>query len=170
MIVKTYTDPSHIPGVFGIKPVIVLSGSMSPAFESKSLIFIKETDSAELKKGDIICYITGKTAVTHRIDEIKTENGELKFIMKGDANNVTDKLAVSPNQIEGKYIGHIPKLGGFAIFMQSTTGMLLFIVLPVILYLLWDIVTRSKESRKEKNRTKELESQLEKLKKEKDDK
>lgn len=65
MIVKTYTDPAHLPGVFGIKPAIVLSGSMSPFFEPKALIFVKEIDPARLQEGDVVCYLTDGTAVTH---------------------------------------------------------------------------------------------------------
>lgn len=164
MIIKTYTDPDHLPGVFGIKPAIVLSGSMSPLFEAKALIFVKSVDTAELKQGDVICYLSDGAAVTHRIESINKENGEVFFITRGDANNAADRLPVYPSQVEGLYIGHISGLGGFVMFMQSTTGMLLFIVLPVLLYLGYDIVSRNAEAKKEKRRLQELEEQLASIK------
>ena len=61
MIIKTYVCPDHIPGLFGIKPVIVLSDSMIPEFASGALVFVGETDTDKLKAGDIICYPFGGT-------------------------------------------------------------------------------------------------------------
>ena len=169
LIVKTYTNPDHLPDIFGVKPVIVLSGSMSPEFEAESLIFVKKTDTAKLAKGDVICYMTDGTAITHRIDEVKTEDGKTSYITKGDANNTVDSTTVSPEQVEGVYIGKINGLGGFAMFMQSTTGMIVFIVVPVLLYLAFDILMRRRESKKEKSRTAQLEAELEKLRSSKED-
>lgn len=169
LIVKTYTNPDHLPDIFGVKPVIVLSGSMSPEFEAESLIFVKKTDTAKLAKGDVICYMTDGTAITHRIDEVKTEDGKTSYITKGDANNTVDSTTVSPEQVEGVYIGKINGLGGFAMFMQSTTGMIVFIVVPVLLYLAFDILMRRRESKKEKSRTAQLEAELEQLRASKED-
>ncbi len=164
LIVKSYTESEHLPDIFGMKPVIVLSGSMSPVFEAKSLIFVKETDASELKTGDIICYLTGESAVTHRIVQVVEDEGGISFITKGDANNDTDRLAVSPEQVEGVYVTKIDGLGGFAMFMQSTTGMILFIALPIVLYLAVDILVQHVEGKKEKERAKQLEAELAMLK------
>lgn len=160
MIVKTYTEPEHLPGVFGVKPAIVLSGSMSPLFEPKALIFAKETDPAALREGDVICFLQNGTAITHRILRIETTDGQVRYVTKGDANNAEDALPVKPEQLEGRYIGQIAGLGGFAMFMQSTTGMILFIALPVLLYLAFDVLSRRKENRHDRERARELEKEL----------
>lgn len=160
LIVKTYISPEHLPGVFGYKPVIVLSGSMSPVFEPEALIFVKETPPEQLAKGDIICFLQEGTAITHRIDEVISEAGQTSFVTKGDANNTADRLAVSPSQVEGVFVGKIDGLGGFAMFMQSTTGMILFIALPILLYLLFDIVQRRRESKREREHAAQLEAEL----------
>ena len=52
-------------------------------------------------------------------------------------------------------------------FMQTTTGMILFVVCPLVLFVLWDVIRRQLESRKEVSRTKELEMELERLRAEK---
>lgn len=163
MIIKTYARPDHLPDVFGIKPAIVLSGSMSPLFETNALIFVKEIDTDELTEGDVICFLQGGTAITHRIEKIILLDGEQCYITKGDANNTVDQLTVSSAQIEGRYIGQIAGIGKIVLFMQSTLGMILFIAVPVILYLVFDIISKNKESRKEKVRTSELEKELERL-------
>ena len=169
MIAKTYVDPDHIPDAFGVSPVIVLSNSMQPVFSANGLIFIKDVDTNTLEKGDIITFLQGQTAITHRIEEVVKTDGVVSYVTKGDANNIADRLAVSPHQIEGKYIGHVDGLGGAVLFMQSTTGMILFIVAPILLYIAFDILKRRKESEGEKNRTAELEAELARLKAEKEE-
>lgn len=56
LIISTYTKPGEMPGVFGIKPVIVLSGSMEPVIQTGDMIFLHSTDPARLQTGDVICH------------------------------------------------------------------------------------------------------------------
>lgn len=143
MIVRSYTDPDNIPSVFGYSPVIVLSGSMSPAFETGDMIIIQKTDPYTLKVNDVICYMEEESAVTHRIMEVQQEDGRVFYITQGDANNTEDATPVMPEQIQGKYTGtKITGAGNFAIFLQSTPGMLIFIGGPVLLFVLWDLIRR----------------------------
>ena len=165
MIVSSYINPNHLPSVFGISPAITLSGSMSPTFDTGSLIFIKDADPDTLKQGDIICYLeNGQTAVTHRIAEVVVTDGVKSFITKGDANNTTDAMSVQLSQVEGSYIGHWAGAGNVVMFMQSTTGMILFIALPIAIYLAFDFFLSRKEKKKASDRTAELEAELAALK------
>ncbi len=151
MIVRSYTDPDHMPSVLGISPVIVMSGSMSPEFETGDLIFVQRTDPYTLKVDDVICYLEDESAVTHRIIEVTEEGGQPMYITKGDANNVEDVVPVTPEQIEGKYTGvHLAGVGDFAIFLQSVPGMILFIGGPILLFILWDVIRSVVERRKNK--------------------
>lgn len=151
MIVRSYTESDKIPSVFGYSPVIVLSGSMSPTFETGDMIMIKETDPETLQVGDVICYLEEEVAVTHRIIEIQNDNGNVYYITQGDANNTEDVTPVVASQIQGKYTGtHFAGLGDFAIFLQSTPGMLIFIGGPIALFVLWDVIRRAISGRKTK--------------------
>ena len=71
LIISTYTKPGEMPGVFGIKPVIVLSGSMEPVIQTGDMIFLHSTDPARLQTGDVICYLDSGQAITHRIVGIR---------------------------------------------------------------------------------------------------
>lgn len=166
LITKTYTDADHIPSVAGYSPVICLSGSMEPTFSAGDMIFIRRTDDpAGLAKGDVICYLTGESiAVTHRIAEVTAVNGEVRYVTQGDANNTADQLAVMPAQVEGVYTGvHIAKLGSLAMFMQTTTGMIVCIICPLLLLVGWDVLRRRLDSKREQERTRELEARLKEL-------
>lgn len=166
LIIKSYIEPDHIPKVFGRAPVIVLSGSMFPEFDAGDLIFIEDTDPATLEVGDVICYMgqDGESAITHRIIEVQQEGGQTMFVVKGDANNAADGTPVTFDQIEGEYTGtYLPGVGEFAMFLQTTTGMILFVVVPLVLVVLWDVFRRAIASRKKADNTEALEAELERL-------
>ncbi|WP_343210712.1 signal peptidase I [Anaerolentibacter hominis] len=169
LIIKTYTRPDEIPDFLGIKPVICLSGSMEPTFNTGDLILIKSVDTDSLKAGDVICYQVSGQAVTHRIKEIVQEEGQTRYVTQGDNNNTTDSTTVAPEDVEGTYMGvHLAGLGNFAMFMQSTTGMIVFIVLPLLLFVLWDVLRHRLNGKKELKRTEELEAELAALKAQKE--
>lgn len=167
LIVKSYTSPDKVPDFLGYKPFIVLSGSMEPSVMTGDMVFVKETDPDSLKVGDVIAYKSGSAVVTHRIVEVKSENGETRYVTQGDANNAADQGMVKPADVEGIYQRRVAGAGNLAMFMQTTTGMILFVVCPLVLFVLWDVIRRQLESRKEVSRTKELEMELERLRAEK---
>ena len=166
VIVSSYIYPDEIPGIFGIKPVAVLSGSMEDTFLTGDLIFVKKAAGSSLKEGDVICYLMEGQAVTHRIVSVEQgQDGQVSYITKGDANNTEDRGAVRPEQVQGVWTGgRIGGMGNFVIFLSSTTGMIVFIVCPVFLLVVWDVVRRWRADKKEKSHTAELEAELNELK------
>lgn len=167
LIVKSYTHPDQVPDFMGYKPFIVLSGSMEPSIMTGDMVFVREADTDNLQKGDVIAYKSGDAVITHRIIDVKTENGETRYMTQGDANDSPDQSSVRPSDVEGVYQGRIAGAGNAAMFMQTTTGMILFVVCPLILFILWDVIRRKMMAKKEVSRTKELELELERLKAEK---
>lgn len=168
IVVKGNVSPDRPPSVLGVTPLVVLSGSMSgdapDHIEAGDLIFVKPADPAALKVGDVITYMEGKTVVTHRIIEITTgEDGKLLFGTKGDANNTADKDPVHQDNLVGIYTGRIPMVGDLAIFMQTPLGMILFIGVPLVAFVGYDILRRQKHAAKDQAKTKELEAELERL-------
>lgn len=170
LIFGTYLHPDEMPGVFGVKPVIVLSGSMEPEIMTGDLIFLHKTDTADLKEGDVICYLTSGKAVTHRITKVTTgEDGELRFITQGDANNVEDRLPVRAEQVEGIWKGgRIGGLGEKIMAVQTPTGMVITILCPVLAFVLWDFWIRKRADKEELLRVAreraELEAELDAMK------
>ena len=104
------------------------------------------------------------TAVTHRITSIETdENGNLLFTTKGDANETEDTEKVTEDQVIGTYLARIPKVGDFALFLQQPIGMLLFIGVPLMAFIIYDIIRRQRYAVKENRRTQELEAEIARL-------
>ena len=168
IIVKGSIHPDTPPSVLGTTPLVVLSGSMSGDAEDHievgDLIFVRKVDAAALKEGDIIAFMQGNMAITHRIIGIETgADGLLLYETKGDANNAPDTEKVSENSIIGIYKGRIPKVGDFAIFLQTPLGMILFIGVPLTAFIIYDIIRRQKYAYKENKKTAELEAEVERL-------
>jgi len=164
LIIGSYAHPDKVPSFLGYKPFIVLSGSMEPEIMPGDLIITKKIDPKDIKVGDVITFREGETtAVSHRVTEISTEDG-LSFHTKGDANIGSDRGAVSPESIEGKYIMRIAKLGNVALFLQTPIGLLVFVVIPLCLFILYDIVSRNYRKKGTKSREAELEAELKALK------
>ena len=168
IIIKGSINPDSPPSVLGTTPLVVLSGSMSgdapDHIEIGDLIFIGKAETGELKVGDIIAYKQGKIVVTHRIIEITNgEDGDLFFTTQGDANGTPDEMLVSEDSILGIYKGRIPKVGDFALFLQTPLGMFLFIGVPLLGFIIYDIIRRQRAYAKENKKTEELEAEIKRL-------
>ncbi len=167
IIIKGVVKPETPPSVFGVTPMVVQSGSMSGDAEDHievgDLIFTVKPDTAELQVGDIVSYMEGNIAVTHRIIDIRTDsNGKRSFITKGDANNTEDP-AIGADAIFGIYKGRVAKLGDFAMFLQRPLGMAVFIGIPVCAFIVYDIIRRQRSSGRANRENEELRAELERL-------
>jgi signal peptidase len=90
------------------------------------------------------------------------EDGKISFLTKGDANVGDDAVAVTPDMLEGKYLGRVGGLGNLAIFLQTPMGLLLFVVTPLCLFIIYDMLVRRRG--KKSSREAELEAELAALK------
>lgn len=168
IIIKGTLNPEKPPSVLGITPMVVMSGSMSGDAEDHievgDLIFVRKEGPEKLQVGDVIAYMSGGTTVTHRITEINTdEDGDLLFTTKGDANEAEDTEPVTVDQLVGVYQGRIPKVGDFALFLQQPLGMLLFIGVPLLAFIIYDILRRQRYASREKAKAQEMEEELARL-------
>lgn len=168
ILVDSYTHSDEVPSFFGWKPFIVLSGSMETQISAGDIVVVKEIDTNELKKGDIIAFKDGNIVITHRIDEVTEIDGKTQYITKGDNNNTQDIGYVSPEQIEGVFKFKVSRLGNLAMFIQTPLGMIVCLSIPIIII----ILLQTADSKKEKeelisklNKQSKMEEEIEKLKK-----
>lgn len=171
LIIKSYINADEVPNVGGYLPLIVLTDSMYPEIESGDLIICHTIEGDEVKEGDVIAFFdpagNGTSIVTHRVTEVTTENGGRAFRTKGDANNVEDSLLVPEKNLVGIYKSRIAGAGNVAMFMQTSTGLIVCVVLPLILLVGYDVIrSKAYESKKQKD-TDALLAELEALKAEK---
>lgn len=147
LLVKSFAKPNEIPDFLGTIPLIVLTDSMYPQIESGDVILCRKIDADAVRQGDVISFYdpagNGKTVVTHQVVEIVEEDGVRSFITKGTNNNTQDRLPVPESKVIARYAGiRFPGAGDVAVFMQSATGILLCVVLPIALFVGYDILRR----------------------------
>jgi signal peptidase len=118
-------DP--LPKFLGFSPLVVLSGSMEPAMYPGDVVIIREQAADKYRPGDVVTYLTGGNAFTHRI--VSEENGV--FTLKGDNNNTADEF-LTADRFEGKVILRIPKIGLAIVFLKKPQGMVLVGALLVL--------------------------------------
>ncbi|NLV99220.1 MAG: signal peptidase I [Clostridiaceae bacterium] len=126
--------------LFGLQVFAVTSGSMEPAYQVGSLIYVKKVEPAELAVGDPITFLLDeKTVATHRIVEVVPDESDpsvLRYRTKGDANNTVDGGLVHYRNVIGRPVFSIPKLGYVSNFIQKPPGSYIAIAAAAILILL----------------------------------
>lgn len=123
--------------------IVVASGSMSEKneanhyifennlddqFDTYSIIVVEKVENdSDLELYDVISYVNNKGVnYIHRIIGIHVNsNGVIEYETRGDSNDATDTYRPTLNDIKGKYTGeHVPVIGMFVLFMQSSIGMI----------------------------------------------
>ena len=137
-------DDQHVSNLFGYTPLVVRSDSMQPTFAAGDLIFIHTCDTTTLKEGDIICFhtiIENQYALnTHRIESIEGTGAIRSYTTIGDNNQgITDTHVISDGDIVGKYVGHIKGAGKVMDFISSSVGFLVVIVLPMLVFFIYQV-------------------------------
>ena len=171
LIVKSFTNQTEVPSIGGRLPLIVLTDSMYPEIQSGDLIICHTIEAEDVADGDIIAFFdpagNGTSIVTHRVVDVVEEDGMLQFRTKGDANNTEDKMLVPEEDLVGVYQKRIPGVGNVAMFMQSTTGLIVCVVLPIVALVAYDVVRRRSYDKKKQTDTDALLAELEALRAEK---
>ena len=139
------TSGNGVPSVLGIRLFSIQTESMYPELLPGDLIFDTGVkDPGELRNGDIITYwtvINGERVLnTHRIHEIYDGGGYLIFATKGDNNTAADALTVHESEIVGKYSFRVPGMGKVFDYLQTSTGFLIVVVIPVFLFFVFHLV------------------------------
>lgn len=137
IIIQTIQNPNQTPSVFGIKTFCIISGSMEPTIHVNDVVLIKEVSQNEINNGDIISFNDGGDIITHRIINIESSgSGKLLYTTQGDANNIEDDEKIVFEDIEGKYIGKIPKIGKIILALKSKTTLGIVLAILIFLYII----------------------------------
>ena len=167
LIVKSFTS-EEVPNVAGTLPLIVLTDSMYPVIKSGDLIICHTEEPENIQTGDVIAFFdpagNGTTIVTHRVLEVTDQDGQLAWRTKGDNNNTEDRLLVTADKLVAVYEGtRIPGAGNVALFMQTTPGLIICVVCPILLLVGYDMIRRRLYEKSSKKDTDALMAELEEL-------
>lgn len=150
VVLSISSRSSGIPNLFGYAPLSVQSNSMEDTFSEGDLIISKiSTDASDrFNEGDIVTFyqkIAGEDRLnTHRIVEVVKDDGIEYYKTQGDNTNTNpepDPEPKSPTDILAVYTGtKIPGVGNFFSFIRTQLGFFLVILLPMILFFVYEAV------------------------------
>ncbi len=133
----------NVANLAGFTPMTVLTDSMSPTFNRGDMIVIRKCDPNTLEVGDIVTFhtiIENEYALnTHRIISVTDNNGFRNYVTKGDNNAIQDQRSIAAGDIVGKYVGRVPYLGYVMNFLSSSVGFLIVIVLPLLIFFIYQV-------------------------------
>ena len=152
-LILSFDENTHI---FGIYMFNIVSESMEPTFYKDDLVIVKRCKMQELKKGDIITFKQDDRTISHRMIAITQENGEFKFITKGDNNDILDKETVEMKDVYGKVLFSVKKIGKFIHYIQNARGLINIVIFIIIIYVLISLRDNQKNSRKIKRKKYEI--------------
>lgn len=167
LIVKGALYPDELTDVFNIAPVAIdnpyMEGEGEGCFNEGALVFIKTFESDEerqaIEQGDVVAFrwLEDDGSVNFTVYRIlgvtRDEETGLITSVSVRADNVPEGEGTAPVPVEigdvvGILSGSIDHLGAFAMFLMQPLGVLLFVGVPVVIYVVVDIIRITIHNRK----------------------
>jgi len=128
------------------KSYVIQSGSMENTIMTGDIILTKSMP--QYNKYDVITFKeAGERIVTHRIIQVNEGEAEKSdFITKGDANRSIDNDTVTQEQILGKVMFVVPKVGFLVAFAKSPFGLIILILIPSALLIIDRLIKMSQKT------------------------
>ena len=136
--------------LFGVKLLVVKSGSMEPALKTGSLVVDKAESSYQ--KDNIVTFKDPNNpleTITHRIVDIETKDDISLYTTQGDANGTPDSTKILSDKILGKVVFDIPILGYIVAFTRTVPGVIILIIIPAVI-IIYDEINKIKAEIKKK--------------------
>ncbi len=167
LIVKGALYPDELTDVFNIAPVAIdnpyMEGEGEGCFNEGALVFIKTFDTDEerqaVEQGDVVAFrwLDDDGSVNFTVYRIlgvtRDEETGLITSVSVRADNVPEGEGTAPIPVEigdvvGILNGSVDHLGAFAMFLMQPLGVLLFVGVPVVIYVVVDIIRITIHNRK----------------------
>ena len=167
LIVKGALYPDELTDVFNIAPVAIdntyMEGENEGCFNEGALVFIKTFDTDEerqaVEQGDVVAFrwLEDDGSVNFTVYRIlgvtRDEETGLITSVSVRADNVPEGEGTAPIPVEigdvvGILNGSVDHLGAFAMFLMQPLGVLLFVGVPVVIYVVVDIIRITVHNRK----------------------
>lgn len=130
-------------GTVRINIYTILTQSMYPTIKAGDVVVTYREDNNRYNTGDVITFISQNNAgmtITHRVKEVISLNDEYSYRTKGDNNNTADSEIIKGDNVVGRVILKVPKVGYIQQFLVSKTGWIVAVVLPALGIIIYDLL------------------------------
>lgn len=122
------------PTLLGYESFIVTSGSMGKANPIGSVAVTRMVDVKAVREGDVVSFQTESASrITHRVIEVKEDQGQRVFTTKGDANPLPDPqpLRLTAGKV-ARVQWSVPYAGYLVRYARTPTGGILLFAVPIL--------------------------------------
>ena len=123
-----------VPLAFGMRPLVVLSGSMEPVLHVGDVTVVQRIAPPAARVGDVVTYkAPGGRVTTHRLRAVRrTEQGGYAFTTKGDANNSIERWTLPADGQLSRAVYRVPLVGHALLAIATPLGWVLLVGLPLL--------------------------------------
>ncbi len=131
-------------GLLGYRLFKIETGSMIPKYNINDVILVKEVDTDTIEIEDSVVYrgnvgeLNGRI-ITHKVVDIKENDGKKFFYTKGIANTTMDPK-VSESQILGVVVTKLFFLSLITGFLTNVYSLYFFVILPASVYVVFVLI------------------------------
>lgn len=109
-----------ISGQFTYAIIGVGSESMTPKIaKGDAVVFKKVKSGKDIEIGDIIVFKSGNKMIIHRLVDTKKDGDATYYITKGDANNSTDSINLTIDNVKGKVLFKVKYIAWPSLWLQD---------------------------------------------------
>ena len=139
-----------VPALFGYQYVPVTSGAVSDILKEGSVVIIDKAQPEDVTERDVILYETPSVSQDNRvygtfgISTVRSVSydGETVFgVTAYSSPESGETIAISSSLLRGKVSWSIDYLGSLIDFTTKPYGFLAFVIVPVVLFLLFQILS-----------------------------
>lgn len=127
--------------LLGERAVVVLSGSMEPAFSPGDVLIERSVEPRQVKIGQIVTFHEpgSDRSITHRVRRVETRGRKLVFTTKGDADNGIQRWSIDAGGELGQPQWRIPAIGYAVMLTKTPLGLVAIVLLPLLLLAAWEV-------------------------------
>ena len=145
---------------FGYRMFTVVTGSMEPRYLIGDVLISKDLAASEIEVGDDVTYLGKRNSyagkvVTHEVVSIEKDNNNKTIFHTKGLNNVIEDPIVYEEQLYGKVIYKSKILSFIYKLVGTPTGILIFVVLPLVYIIGSEMLTFLLEKEAKKRKIKE---------------
>ena len=128
--------------LIGERAVVVLSGSMEPAFSPGDVLIERSVEPREVEVGQVVTFHEpgSDRSITHRVRRIERRGSKLVFTTKGDADNSIQRWSIDASGELGQPVRMIPAIGHLAMLAKTPLGLIALVILPLLALGGWEIL------------------------------
>lgn len=124
----------------GYATVRIVTPSMEPTIPTGSYVLVKKAAAENVQTGDVILFYSRDPSImgkmnTHRVTDVRQEDGRYVFSTKGDNNTLADFYPVYEEDLSGVYVKNMTTLTTLAGAFKNPILFFVLIILPALVLL-----------------------------------